>query len=144
MEFPECIVAFIQNIYITRTKLHLLHSKLHLPFKKFNFLLRRRQVGIIPLELDKLWKQNIAVVAPDVPEYHQKRYTGGYKDLFLQNTILQGIILPLNVVFSLPPALVISKKPPNFEENCKRCFIGFGLVLCFDLVLQGGSSDMRQ
>jgi len=53
-------------------------------------------------------------VAPDVPEYHQKRYTGGYKDLFLQNTILQGIILPLNVVFGLPPALVISKKPPNF------------------------------
>lgn len=77
-------------------------------------------------------------------EYHQKRYTGGYKDLFLQNTILQGIILPLNVVFSLPPALVISKKPPDFEENCKRCFIGFGLVLCFDLVLHGGSSDMRQ
>lgn len=104
MEFAKCIAAFIQNIYITKTKLHLLHFKVTFTFQEIQFSASKTAGGNNSVGIRQVVKTKYCGCASRRSRVSSKAL---YRLLqlrpFLQNTILKGIILPLNVVFGLPP-----------------------------------------
>ena len=106
MEFPKCIAAFNQNIYISgRNKVTFVTFKVTFTFQEIQFSASKTAGGNNSVGIRQVVKTKCCGCGSKRSRVSSKAL---YRRLqlrpFLQNAILQGIILPLNVVFGLPPA----------------------------------------